>query len=168
MTAAMVIYSDTVIHYLTAKPNSYPLSVNVMLETLITFLVQVRRLWLCILTQPAFTKLIYRLQCFFCFRIYRLSSSSRLSIAVLCFLLSFLRLLGGLAIVVEMFIDVPNTPNGIGLAVRISWLMATALTCGAAADILIAVSMTYYLRQLASPVNFLSWVVFVSLVISSF
>jgi len=128
-TAARVIYYDTVTRWKTAEANSYPLSTNVVLETLITLLVQ----------------------CFFSSRVYRLSG--RLSIGIACFTLALLRFIGGVAISVENFMDVPNTPNGIGLVVRFSWLITSALACGGAADVLIAIFMTYYLRKLASPMN---------------
>jgi len=128
-TAAMAIYYDTVTRWQTAEANSYPISTNVVLETLITLLVQ----------------------CFFSLRIYRLSK--KLSVSIACFSLALLRFVGGVAISVENFLDVPNKPNGISLVVRFSWLITSALTCGCAADILIAISMTYYLRKFASPTN---------------
>jgi len=128
-TAANVIYYDTVTKWKTAKANSYPLSTNVVLETLITLLVQ----------------------CFFSFRVYRLSG--RLSVSIACFTLALLRFIAGVAISVENFMDVPNTPNGIGLVVRFSWLITSGLACGGTADVLIAIFMTYYLRKLASPTN---------------
>jgi len=128
-TAAMAIYYDTVTRWQVAEANSYPISTNVVIETLITLLVQ----------------------CFFSFRIYRLSN--RLSISIGCVSLALARFIGGVAMSVENFTDVPKSNNGIGLVVRFSWLITSALTCGAAADICIAISMTYYLRKLASPSN---------------
>ncbi|KDR71100.1 hypothetical protein GALMADRAFT_804846 [Galerina marginata CBS 339.88] len=128
-TAAMVIYYDTVTRWKTAEANSYPLSTNVVLETLITLVVQ----------------------CFFSLRVYRLSG--RLSVSIACFALALLRFIGGVSISVENFLDVPNSPNGIGLVVRFSWLITSALACGGAADVLIAIFMTYYLRKFASPAN---------------
>lgn len=40
-TAAMAIYYDTVTRWQNAEANSYPIATNVLLETLITLLVQV-------------------------------------------------------------------------------------------------------------------------------
>jgi len=128
-TAAMAIYYDTVTRWQTAEANSYSISATVVLELLITFLVQ----------------------CFFSLRIYRLSKA--MSVSVVCFALAFLRFMGALAMSVECFMDVPRKPNGFGFVVRFSWLITSLLTCGCAADILIAISLIYYLRKFASPAN---------------
>lgn len=40
-TASQTIYSDTVTHWMTEQPNSYPLSTTVLLETLVTLTVHV-------------------------------------------------------------------------------------------------------------------------------
>jgi hypothetical protein len=128
-TAATSIYYDSVTKWKSAQPNSYPLSTNALLETLTTLIVQ----------------------CFFSFRIYKLSS--KLLISITCFTLAVLRFIAGVAAVVELFLDVPNVPNGTGVVVRISWLITSVLSCGAAADVLIAATMTYYLHKLASPFN---------------
>ncbi|KAF4615953.1 hypothetical protein D9613_011258 [Agrocybe pediades] len=129
-TAGMAIYYDTVTRWKTAEANSYPISTNVVLETLITLLVQ----------------------CFFCFRIYRLSG--RFSVSILCFVLALVRFIGGVAMSVENYKDVPNKPNnGVATVARFSWMITAALACGSGADILIAISMIYYLRKMASPAN---------------
>ncbi|KDR71101.1 hypothetical protein GALMADRAFT_805231 [Galerina marginata CBS 339.88] len=128
-TAAMAVYYDTVTRWKTAQANSYPISTNVLLETLITLLVQ----------------------CFFSLRVYRLSK--RLSVGIACCALALLRFISGIAISVENFLDVPKVPNGIEQIERFSWVITAGLACGSAADILIAIFMTYYLRKLASPAN---------------
>ncbi|PPQ78489.1 hypothetical protein CVT25_011830 [Psilocybe cyanescens] len=132
-TASMAIYYDTVTRWKTAKANSYPISASVVVEILITLIVQ----------------------CFFSLRIYRFSQ--RLPVSIACFIFSLLRFIGGTAISVVTFLDVPRGPtNGIGLGVHFDWLITSALTCGAVADILIAICMTYYLRKFASPTNLFS------------
>lgn len=97
------------------------------------------------------TALILITQMFFCSRILRLSQRYRM--ASLCCILSFLRFLGGFYLTVQCYLDVPNTPNGVTFVARFSWLITSALAVGAAADVLIAVSMSYYLRLLLSPTN---------------
>jgi len=51
------------------------------------------------------------------------------------------------------FVDVPTPTSGIILVVRLSWLITSCLSCGAAADVLIAASMLYYLKRMDSPHN---------------
>ncbi|KDR71132.1 hypothetical protein GALMADRAFT_229776 [Galerina marginata CBS 339.88] len=128
-TAAMAIYYDTITRWKTAEANSYPISTNVIFETLITLLVQ----------------------CFFSLRVYRLSKKPSAGIA--CCALALFRFIAGSIITVEDFLDVPNMPNGIEQIERLSWLITAGLACGSASDILIAAFMTYYLRKLASPAN---------------
>jgi len=90
-------------------------------------------------------------QSFFCYRIYRFSGSILLGIG--CAALVLLRFVGGMTLVVYSYIDVSSTPNGLNFVVRLSWLITSSLTCGAAADVVIAASMLYYLRQMDSPHN---------------
>jgi len=126
----MAIYYDTITRWKNAEANSYPIATNVLLETLITLLVQG----------------------FFSYRIYRLSE--RVSISIVCAFLALLRFIGGIATCVETFLDVPNIPdNGIGFVVRFGWLITSTFTVGGALDVLIASFMTYYLRKLMSPWN---------------
>jgi len=127
-TASQTVYYETVTRWNRGQANSYPLSINVLSENLITFLVQ----W------------------FFSHRIYRLSGSLLLS--VLCLSFAFLRFVGGIALSVESIMDVPRNPNGV-FVFTFRWLVISALAVGAAADVLIAISMVYYLRKLASPLN---------------
>ncbi|KAF9480735.1 hypothetical protein BDN70DRAFT_978004 [Pholiota conissans] len=131
-TASQTIYFDTVTHFITSQPNSYPLCTTVLLETLITVIVQ----------------------CFFCYRIFRLSEN--FLVTATCLTLSFLRFIGGLALTVESFMDVPNNPNGVVFVERLAWLVTSALAVGGAADVLIAATMTVYLRRLGSPANYKS------------
>ncbi|KAH9483326.1 hypothetical protein JR316_0005432 [Psilocybe cubensis] len=129
----MAIYYDTVTRYEHAKANSYPIAASVGVEIVITLIVQ----------------------CFFSLRIYKLSN--RLPVSISCLVFALLRFIGGVAISVKTFSDVPRGPvNGIGLGVRFDWLITSALTSGAATDILIAICMTYYLRKFASPTNLTS------------
>ncbi|KAF8879709.1 hypothetical protein BD779DRAFT_1124164 [Infundibulicybe gibba] len=87
------------------------LSVAVLLETLITAIVQT----------------------FFAYRIRSLSGN--LYISSLCWVLSFLRFLSGIALTIENFLDIP------------------LLSVGAAVDLIIAASLCYYLNRLMSPVT---------------
>lgn len=75
---------------------------------------------------------------------------------MICFTLAILRFLGGFVLVVEIYKDIPNVPNGVGYAKKWAWLITAALTVGATLDITIALSMCFYLRKLASPGNFRS------------
>ncbi|KAF9461440.1 hypothetical protein BDZ94DRAFT_1323339 [Collybia nuda] len=108
-------------------PNSYPLTTSVLLEVLLTAMVQ----------------------CFFAFRIYRLSGS--LYIPIACWSLALLRLGGGLALVSESYLDVPRQPNALTLTDKFGWLITLSVTVGAVADIIIAASLCYYLKRLSEP-----------------
>ncbi|KAF8972021.1 hypothetical protein BDZ97DRAFT_1913273 [Flammula alnicola] len=127
-TAAHTIYDDSVTRWDSDKPNSYPLSVNVMAESNITFIVQ----------------------CFFTHRIHRLSQ--RLLISAACLSLVVLRFVAAMALSVESILDVPKNPNGL-FVVTFDWLITTGLALGGAADLSIATFMVYYLRKLFSPAN---------------
>ncbi|KDR68059.1 hypothetical protein GALMADRAFT_146554 [Galerina marginata CBS 339.88] len=127
-TASHTIYYETVTRWNRGEANSYPLSINVLTENLITFIVQ----------------------CYFSRRIYILSGKLPLTIA--CMTLSTLRFIGGISLSVESLLDVPRTPNG-GFVFTFSWLITAALAVGAAADVLIAAILVYYLRKMASPSN---------------
>ncbi|PPQ90585.1 hypothetical protein CVT25_006105 [Psilocybe cyanescens] len=128
-TAAHTIYFDTVTRFNRAEINSYSLSANVVNETLITVVVQ----------------------SFFSHRIYRLSGNLAISFA--CFALTVLRFLGGIAMSAESIIDVHRTPNWVVFITKYNWLVTSALALGGATDILIAASMLFYLRKLASSGN---------------
>ncbi|KAH9483346.1 hypothetical protein JR316_0005452 [Psilocybe cubensis] len=54
----------------------------------------------------------------------------------------------------ESIIDVHRTPNWVVFISKYNWLVISALALGAATDILIAASMLFYLRKLASSGNF--------------
>ncbi|KDR71099.1 hypothetical protein GALMADRAFT_804733 [Galerina marginata CBS 339.88] len=128
-TASHTIYFDTVTRFNRAEPNSYPLSTTVAIETLITVIVQ----------------------SFFSYRVYRISG--KLTLGIACFSLALCRFLGGVYLCVRSFLDVPRNPNGVMFVQKFSWLITSALACGGGADVLIAISMLYYLRRLASPLN---------------
>ncbi|KAF5371489.1 hypothetical protein D9615_009643 [Tricholomella constricta] len=108
-----------------AGPNSYPLTTGVVLETLITALVQ----------------------CFFAYRIYRLSG--KLYVSTICWTLSFLRLGGGLVLAGESYLNVPNQTDDFVLTNNYGWLITLALAVGAFVDVLIALSLCYYIKRLA-------------------
>jgi len=128
-TASHSIYFETVTRWNRGgEANSYPLSICVLSENIITFIVQ----------------------CFFSHRIYRLSQ--KLPLSILCFIFSLLRFAGGIGLSVESILDVPRTPNG-DFVFTFSWLITSALAVGATADVLIAISMLYYLRKLDSGSN---------------
>jgi len=46
------------------------------------------------------------------------------------------------------FVDVPSLTATINLTERLSWLITSSLTCGAAVDVIIAASMLYYLKKM--------------------
>ncbi|KAG5641603.1 hypothetical protein DXG03_004655 [Asterophora parasitica] len=105
-------------------PNSYPLTTGVILETFITNLVQ----------------------CFFAYRIYRLSG--KLYITLICWTLSALRFGGGLAIAAQSYLNVPKQTNEFVLTNRFAWLITLGLSVGAFIDVLIAFSLCYYIKHL--------------------
>ncbi|KAJ3502983.1 hypothetical protein NLJ89_g8638 [Agrocybe chaxingu] len=127
---AASIYYDTVTTWQAPRTNTYTLSTATFFENLITIIVQ-----LC-----------------FAHRIHRLSSPGRLSItALVCAVLAVLRFVGAFAVGVEGILDVAHDGGTGVFVVRVSWLITATLSVGAAADVLIAASMIYYLRQLSSP-----------------
>lgn len=52
----------------------------------------------------------------------------------------------------ESVLDVPRNPNGV-FVVEFGWLITAALSVGVMTDIIIAISMVYYLRKMTSPFN---------------
>lgn len=54
----------------------------------------------------------------------------------------------------ESVIDVHRTPNWVVFISKYNWLVTSALALGGATDILIAASMLFHLRKLASSGNF--------------
>ncbi|KAF9480752.1 hypothetical protein BDN70DRAFT_877188 [Pholiota conissans] len=127
-TAGHAIYLDTITRWDRAEPNSIPLSITVVLESVITFVVQ----------------------CFFIHRIYQLSG--RFLIAISCLALAILRFICAVMLSVESVQDVFRTPNGVFVQTY-QWLITSGLTLGAATDLLIAAFMIYYLRKFLSPTN---------------
>ncbi|KAF8172140.1 hypothetical protein BJ912DRAFT_105505 [Pholiota molesta] len=127
-TTGHAIYFDTITKWDSAEPNSIPLSITVLTESIITFLVQ----------------------CFFVHRIYRLSG--RLLVSILCLSLTILRLISAMLLCIESILDVFRTPNGVFVQ-TFQWLIATGLALGAVTDLLIAGFMIYYLRKFLSPNN---------------
>ncbi|KAJ6464830.1 hypothetical protein C8R45DRAFT_1079921 [Mycena sanguinolenta] len=112
------------------KPaNSYSLSLLPVFETLITSVVQG----------------------FFAYRIWILSG--RIHISLVCWGLGFLRLLGGMAVGVAGFLDVPLEPDYFHLQDTYGWVITSALNVGAILDVLITVSLCIYIRKLYTPYN---------------
>ncbi|KAF8879705.1 hypothetical protein BD779DRAFT_1122892 [Infundibulicybe gibba] len=130
IATADVIYDFTITLAAAAvKPtNSYALSATPLLETLITAIVQ----------------------SFFAYRIRSLSGN--LYISSLCWVLSFLRFLGGVALAIEAFL-VPHEPGYVVHRDSMAWLITLVLSVGAAVDLLIAASLCYYLNRLMSPIT---------------
>lgn len=69
-------------------------------------------------------------------------------------MLALLRLGGGLALVSESYLDVPNQPNALLLTDKFGWLITLAVTVGAVVDIIIAGSLCYYLKRLSAPLPY--------------
>ncbi|KAJ7747440.1 hypothetical protein DFH07DRAFT_577665 [Mycena maculata] len=112
------------------KPaNSYSLSLTPVFETIITALVQG----------------------FFAYRIRLLSG--RKHISLVCWGLCFVRFLGGMAMAAESFLDVPREPDYFQLQDHYGWLITSALNVGVVLDLIITVSLCFYIRQLYTPYN---------------
>jgi len=109
--------------------NSYSLSLTPVFETLITVLVQA----------------------FFAYRIRLLSG--RLHISLVCWSLCLLRLISGMALAAEAFLDVPREPDYFQLQDNYGWIITAALTVGVVQDLIICVSLCFYIRQLYTPYN---------------
>ncbi|KAJ7889854.1 hypothetical protein B0H14DRAFT_2691086 [Mycena olivaceomarginata] len=113
-----------------AKPaNSYSVSILPVFETLITALVQG----------------------FFAYRIRLLSG--RIYISLVCWTLCLLRFIGGMGVAAEGFLDVPREPDYFRLQDTYGWLITSSLNVGAVLDVLIAVSLCFYIRRLYTPYN---------------
>jgi len=109
--------------------NSYGISLLAVFETIITALVQG----------------------FFVYRIRLLSG--RWHISFVSCVLGFLRLLGGMGVAAEGFLDIPLEPDYFHLQDTYGWLITSALFFGAVLDVLITASLCYYIRQLYTPYN---------------
>jgi len=109
--------------------NSYSLSILAVFETLITALVQG----------------------FFAYRIRLLSG--RMYISLICWALCFLRLVGGMAMAVEAFADIPLEPDYFHFQDTYGWVITSALNVGVVLDLLITISLCFYIRQLYTPYN---------------
>jgi hypothetical protein len=112
------------------KPaNTYSLSLTPVFETLITALVQG----------------------FFAYRIRLLSG--RIHVSLICWALCLVRFVGGMGVAAEGFLDIPREPDYFHLQDTYGWLITSALNVGAVLDVLIAVSLCFYIRQLYTPYN---------------
>jgi len=109
--------------------NSYSLSLTPALETLITALVQA----------------------FFAYRIRLLSG--RLHISLVYWGLCLLRFISGMALAAEAFLDIPREPDYFQLQDNYGWLITAALNVGVVVDLIICVSLCFYIRQLYTPYN---------------
>ncbi|KAF8879704.1 hypothetical protein BD779DRAFT_1474188 [Infundibulicybe gibba] len=136
IATAQAIYHFTItLAAVSVKPvNTYALSTTTLLETLITTIVQ----------------------SFFAYRIRLLSGNLYLS--SLCWILCFVRFLGGIALAVGGFLDVSRESSlaehdYFALEDKFEWLITSVLSVGAAVDLLIAASLCYYLNRFMSPVT---------------
>lgn len=57
-----------------------------------------------------------------------------------------LRLIGGIAVAVESYLDVPRVPNGIVMVTKFGWLITATFVLGALVDVVIALLQVWYLR----------------------
>ncbi|KAJ6464829.1 hypothetical protein C8R45DRAFT_496265 [Mycena sanguinolenta] len=95
------------------------------------------------LFEPLVTALV---QGFFACRIWLLSG--RIHVSLICWSLALLRFVGGMAMAVEALLDVPLQPNYFHLQDVYGWLITSVLIFGAVLDVLIAVWLGFYIRQL--------------------
>ncbi|KAJ6596145.1 hypothetical protein DFH09DRAFT_1305052 [Mycena vulgaris] len=133
VAACHVIYYFTVvlagIPELDKPASSYSLALTPVFETLITALVQG----------------------FFIYRIRLLSG--RLCLSLVCWGLCLLRFIGGMAVAVEGFLNIPREPDYFQLQDTYGWLITSSLNVGVVLDLLITASLCYYIRQLYTPYN---------------
>ncbi|KAF8199204.1 hypothetical protein K438DRAFT_1933323 [Mycena galopus ATCC 62051] len=99
------------------------LSLGMVFETLVTFLVQT-----------------YHID-----RVYRFSQNGWIS--AFLFTLCLLRLGGGIAISVGSFMNLAHEPDYFSLQHRLGWLITTILTVGASVDVLVATSLCVYVHR---------------------
>lgn len=90
-------------------------------------------------------------QGFFAYRIRLLSG--RIHISLVCWILCFLRFIGGMAMATEAFLDIPREPDYFRLQDTYGWLIISTLTVGAVLDVLITMALCFYIRQLYTPYN---------------
>jgi len=125
-----IYYFTVILAGVTVKPaNGYSVSLLPVFETIITALVQG----------------------FFAYRIRLLSG--RIHISLVCWTLCALRFVGGMALAAEGFLDIPREPDYFVLQDHYGWLITSALNVGAVLDLLITVSLCFYIRQLYTPYN---------------
>ncbi|KAF7317474.1 hypothetical protein MKEN_00833600 [Mycena kentingensis (nom. inval.)] len=138
--AAHAIYYFTILQAGTParlkKANTYSLSLTPVFETLITAMVQA----------------------FFAWRIRQLSGRRRSDwrgwcLPTLCWVLCLVRFVGGMAMAVEGFLDIPLQPNYFHYADTYAWIISGALDVGVLLDVIITLSMCWYIRKLNSPYN---------------
>ncbi|KAF8142246.1 hypothetical protein K438DRAFT_688879 [Mycena galopus ATCC 62051] len=99
------------------------LSLGMIFETLVTFLVQT----------------------YYIDRVYRFSQNGWIS--AFLFTLCLLRLGGGIAISVGSFMNLAHEPDYFSLQHRLGWLITTILTVGASVDVLVATSLCVYVHR---------------------
>ncbi|KAF8879714.1 hypothetical protein BD779DRAFT_1124334 [Infundibulicybe gibba] len=131
IATAHAIYKYTItLAAVVVKPaDTYALPMTIVLEMLITVIVQG----------------------FFAYRIRSLSEN--LYISSLCWVLSFLRFLGGIAFTIEKCLDMSRGPDYFMFKDRFGWLITSVLSVGATVDLIVAASLCYYLNRLISPVT---------------
>ncbi|KAJ7166207.1 hypothetical protein C8R46DRAFT_1276068 [Mycena filopes] len=69
------------------------------------------------------------------------------------YLLCVARLVGGVAVGVEGFLDVPLEPDYFHLQDTYGWIITSALFVGAALDVFITACLCFYIRKLYTPYN---------------
>ncbi|KAJ6596146.1 hypothetical protein DFH09DRAFT_127888 [Mycena vulgaris] len=99
------------------------LSYGMVFETLITFLVQA----------------------YFIHRVYRFSGNGW--ICALIGTLCLLRFVGGVALSVESFLNLPHEPDYFSPQIRLGWLLTATFSIGASVDLFVAASLCVYVHR---------------------
>jgi hypothetical protein len=140
--AAQEVYLATITDWAKQQINSYPISITILLECIITAMVQVR----C----NAFSNTpfdLYPIQSFFAYRIHRISG--RVLAPAFFLLVIAIRFVTAFAVSILALLDVPKVPNGL-IMHNDRTLITVALVTGAAADLMIALSLSYDLRKMST------------------
>lgn len=120
------------------------LSLGMVFETLITFLVQVPPSSVLVLLSRQPTNR-FICQTYYAHRVYRFSKN--VWVGALLFALCLLRLAGGVALSAGSFLNLPHEPDYFSLQNRMGWLVATTLGIGAWVDVCVAASLCVYVYR---------------------
>ena len=138
------VYDKTITFY--GNPNgllTYPaLGAVIAISGVITLLVQVRRVWWTC-SSLLDLELTNISQGFFSLRLYRILPKPYKYIGVVCFALSFIRCIGSLYLTAQAV----TAQNLAQYSKQWQWLVTSLLVVGTAIDIIIAVSMLWYLGK---------------------